>query len=67
MNNGCMIFLAARFYRLGAPVRVRSHPGWTGNVDTSYDAHPDCAHTNPPPSVTGEKAPALYDGRDQVY
>ncbi|KAJ2938433.1 hypothetical protein O0L34_g12874 [Tuta absoluta] len=49
---------------LGNPVLVRSHPGWTGHVDTSYDAHPDCTQTEQP--ISGEKTPALYDGREQV-
>ncbi|XP_049872205.1 ral GTPase-activating protein subunit beta isoform X2 [Pectinophora gossypiella] len=51
---------------LGSPVRVRSHPGWTGHIDTSYDALPDYHHSGPLPSVIEEKAPALYNGKEQV-
>lgn len=48
---------------LGSPVRVRGHPGWTGHVDTSYDAR---VPLPPPPHSTREPAPAIYDGKEQV-
>ncbi|XP_026741412.1 ral GTPase-activating protein subunit beta isoform X2 [Trichoplusia ni] len=45
---------------LGTPVSVRGHPGWTGHVDTSYDAR------TPPQTTQREPAPAMYDAREQV-
>ncbi|KAJ0174961.1 hypothetical protein K1T71_009102 [Dendrolimus kikuchii] len=48
---------------LGTPVRVHGHPGWTGHVTTSCDTHRTPPANPTPPS---DKAPAIYDGREQV-
>ncbi|CAB3260513.1 unnamed protein product [Arctia plantaginis] len=48
---------------LGSPVRVRGHPGWTGHVDTSYDAR---VPLPPQPPSSREPSPAMYDGKEQV-
>ncbi|XP_028026562.1 ral GTPase-activating protein subunit beta isoform X3 [Bombyx mandarina] len=67
-NASCTSGLPAGFLAmlrgLGKPVRVRGHGGWTGHVDTSYDT----PHLQdlPPANNVGEKAPAIYDGREQV-
>ncbi|CAG9130063.1 unnamed protein product [Plutella xylostella] len=50
---------------LGTPVRVRTHPGWTGHVSTSYDAARELGDSAPPPPSQGQ-APCVYDGREQV-
>ncbi|KAG7300496.1 hypothetical protein JYU34_016127 [Plutella xylostella] len=49
---------------LGTPVRVRTHPGWSGHVSTSYDAARELGDSAPPPSQG--QAPCVYDGREQV-
>ncbi|XP_048484764.1 ral GTPase-activating protein subunit beta [Plutella xylostella] len=50
---------------LGTPVRVRTHPGWTGHVSSSYDAARELGDSPPPPPSQGQ-APCVYDGREQV-
>ncbi|GBP58154.1 Ral GTPase-activating protein subunit beta [Eumeta japonica] len=59
---------------LGSAVRVRGHPGWTGHVDTSYDAFAD--YSAPPASMapappvasstTDQDGSCPYDGKDQI-
>lgn len=45
---------------LGRAVRVRGHPGWTGHVDTSYDAIPEYTQTSARDSTHS------YTGKDQI-
>lgn len=45
---------------------MRGHPGWTGHVNTSYDALPDYERSNDQHAQPSANTPALYDGKEQV-
>lgn len=52
--------------RLGSPVFVATHAGWSGHVRTSYDAASPAATHAHTRHTEQSFTPSLYDGREQV-